>query len=76
MSFSSAVNSASSFSRIAVAFPSASWFLPISASKFLISVLRRELLAVASSIFDVRSVMRASASEIASVFSLSFVPHR
>jgi hypothetical protein len=61
-SFSSALNSASCFSRIAVALSRASWFFAISPSRFLISVLRRELCAVFSSIVEVRSVMRASAS--------------
>ena len=39
-SFSSALNSASSFFRSSVALSSAAWFLAISVARFLISVLR------------------------------------
>ena len=61
--------------RIAVALSRDSWFFAISASRFLISVFRRELVAVPSSMAEVRAVMRASASSMAAVFSLSFVSH-
>ena len=57
-SFSSALNSANSFSRMAVAWSRASWFSAISFSKFLISVFRRALEAVNSSILVVGSSSR------------------
>jgi hypothetical protein len=41
----------------------------------LISVFRRALVAVSSSIVEVRSVMRASAAAMAAVVSVSFVAH-
>ena len=68
-------DSASSFWRREVALSKAAWFFAISDAKFLISVFRRALVAVSSSIVEVRSVMRASASAMAAVFSLSFVSH-
>jgi len=73
MSFSSPLNSASSFWRRAVALSSASWFFAISASRFLISVFRRALLAVNSSMSAVSDVIASSASPIDVVFDLSFV---
>jgi len=70
-SFSSALNSPSSFSRIAVAASRAAWFFATSCSRFLISVLRRALAAVPDSMAVVRSSILASASAMDFVFSLS-----
>merc|ERR1719482_1178169 len=54
MSFSSALNSASSFVRIAVALLRASWFFAMSSSRVLISVVRRELFDGAHELGDAR----------------------
>merc|ERR1719326_1575674 len=59
-----------------VALSKAAWFFAISDAKFLISVFKRALVAVASSIVAVKSVMRASASSIDVALSLSLVSHQ
>merc|ERR1719191_1928838 len=76
MSFSSAVNSAACFSRIAVAVSSDFTFFAISFSRAGISTLSLADSAAYVSIFDVKSVMHSSASLIAFVLSLSFVSHQ
>merc|ERR1719478_997323 len=76
LDFSSALNSASSFLRIAVAESRASEFLAISFSRLAISVFNLALLAVKPSMAEVRSLIDDSESAIDFVFALSFVVHQ
>mmetsp|Transcript_88431 Transcript_88431/g.233915 ORF Transcript_88431/g.233915 Transcript_88431/m.233915 type:complete len:221 (-) Transcript_88431:100-762(-) len=74
--FSSASNSAISLSLIDVASASAFSAAATSSLCFAISWLRRALRAVSSSMSASSFLMRASASEMALLFSLSFVSHQ